>query len=213
MALDTNRAKGKVQGAMNVHELQGVKERILSSRIAFRGKLLRVQVDKVEVPAGGHATRETVIHRGAVVVLAIHEGKVIMERQYRHAARKALWELPAGTMEEGEAPEECAKRELLEETGFKTSTLQALAHFYVAPGYSTEVIHLFYTEDVLPSTQSQEYDEDIEVHLIPIESAIGMVSANEIEDAKTIIGILLLKARLERKDLEKNHGAGAKDGR
>uniref|UniRef100_A0A7C3F0D3 NUDIX hydrolase n=1 Tax=Candidatus Methanomethylicus mesodigestus TaxID=1867258 RepID=A0A7C3F0D3_9CREN len=213
MALDADRAKAQVQGAMNVHEPQGTEERILSSRTAFRGELLRVQVDEVEVRAGRHATREMVVHRGAVVVVAIHERKVVMERQYRHAAKKALWELPAGTLEEGEAPEECAKRELLEETGFKASAVEELSHFYVAPGYSTEMIHLFYTEDVSPSIQSQEHDEDIEVHLVPIESAIGMVHANEIEDAKTIIGILLLKARLERKDPGKNNTAGAKDGR
>ena len=157
------------------------------------GKLIKVEVDRVILPDGRESRRELVIHRGAVAIIALEQGKVLLERQYRHTAGRVLWEIPAGTMEEGEIPEECARRELKEETGYIAEKLVKLIRFYVAPGYSKEVIHLFLATGLKKSETAPDYDEFIETSFIQIEEAVEMVHRNIIEDSKTIIGLLLSK--------------------
>jgi len=130
----------------------------------------------------------------------VEGGKVLLERQYRHAARKVLWEIPAGTLEEGENPEECARRELREETGYVAESMEELSRFYTAPGYSTEVIHLFLATRLRREKASLEEDESIEIRLLPLREALDMVRCNEVEDAKTIIGLLLAENRMRGKN-------------
>jgi ADP-ribose pyrophosphatase len=170
-----------------------LEEKTVSSEFPFSGKLIKIEVDKVILPNGRESQRELVLHRGAVAIAAVEQGKVLLERQYRHTASRVLWEIPAGTLEEGEIPEECARRELKEETGYVAEKLVKLIRFYVAPGYSKEVIHLFLATGLKKSEASPEYDEFIETSFIPIEEAMEMVYRNIIEDSKTIIGLLLLK--------------------
>lgn len=165
-------------------------EALTSTERAFSGRLIQVDVDSVILPGGRAARREVVNHRGAVAVLALEGGKVLLERQYRHTARKVLWEVPAGTLEEGEAPEACARRELEEETGFRASTVQKLVQFYVAPGYSREIIHVFLAGGLEAGTRNLDDDERLEWEFVPLAEAIKMVEDNEIEDSKTIISIL-----------------------
>ncbi|MEM1856108.1 MAG: NUDIX hydrolase, partial [Candidatus Methanomethylicaceae archaeon] len=141
--------------------------------------------------------REIVVHRGAVAIVGLYEDKIILIKQYRHAAGKFMWEIPAGTLEEGEDPLECAKREFLEETGYIASEFKKISQFYVAVGYCTEVIHLFIANNLKKAISSPEEDENIEVHMFPINEAINMIKNGQIEDAKTIIGILLLKNMME----------------
>jgi ADP-ribose pyrophosphatase len=171
-------------------------ERVISSRYPFSGKLIKVRVDQVVLPSGRKTEREIVVHRGAVAIVGMDKGKVLMERQYRHTAGKVLWEIPAGTIEEGEDPQECAKRELREETEYVARRMEELIHFYVAPGYSTEVIYVYLASRLKREKASLEEDESIETRLIPIEEALDMIRTNEIEDAKTIIGLLLAKGNL-----------------
>jgi ADP-ribose pyrophosphatase len=172
------------------------REQIVSSERAFTGKLLKVRVDEVLLPSGRHSKREVVEHRGAVAIVAMVGKSVLLERQYRHAAGKVMWEIPAGTLEDGENPVATAARELEEETGFRPGKLEELAHFYVAVGYSTEVINLYIATDLEKRTSHQEEDESIETVIMPLEEALKMVSSNEIEDAKTIIGLLMAKDKV-----------------
>jgi len=149
-----------------------------------------VDVDRVMLPNGRIAEREVVVHRGAVAIIAADNGKVLLERQYRHAARKVLWEVPAGTREEGEDPEDCAARELEEETGYKASSMKPLFRFYAAPGYSKEVIHVFLAEGIRRGQPNPNDDEMVECTLVPLAEALRMVESNEIEDSKTIASLL-----------------------
>lgn len=168
-------------------------ERVLRSELAFAGRLIKVRVDDVLLPSGRIAKREIVVHRGAVAILGLDGGKILMERQYRHAAGKFMWEIPAGTMEEGESPLECAKRELLEETGYIAERMEELIHFYVAVGYSTEIIHIFKATGLKRTKPTPEEDEMIKTEMKPFDDVLRMVRENEIEDAKTIIAVLLIK--------------------
>jgi ADP-ribose pyrophosphatase len=168
-------------------------EELIKSELVYSGKLIKVRLDEVKLPNGKISKREIVVHRGAVAILALDNNNIILIRQYRHAAGKFMWEIPAGTLEEGEDPLECAKRELLEETGYIANKIEKLIQFYVAVGYCTEIIHLFIARELKKLSQKTEEDEFISVHLIPIDRALEMIKNNEIEDAKTIIGILMMK--------------------
>ncbi len=168
-------------------------EELLKSELVYSGKLIKVRLDEVKLPNGKTSKREIVLHRGAVAILALDNNNILLIRQYRHAARKFMWEIPAGTLEEGEDPLECAKRELLEETGYIANKIEKLIQFYVAVGYCTEIIYLFIAKELKKLSQRTEEDESIDVHMIPIDKAMEMIKNNEIEDAKTIIGILMMK--------------------
>ncbi|MCQ5336866.1 MAG: NUDIX hydrolase [Candidatus Methanomethylicia archaeon] len=168
-------------------------EELIKSELVYSGKLIKVRLDEVKLPNGKISKREIVVHRGAVAILALDNNNIILIRQYRHAAGKFMWEIPAGTLEEGEDPLECAKRELLEETGYIANKIEKLIQFYVAVGYCTEIIHLFIARELKKLSQKTEEDEFINVYSIPIDKALEMIKNNEIEDAKTIIGILMMK--------------------
>jgi len=117
---------------------------VIESRPVFEGRLISVHVDEVARADGTTASREVVRHPGAAAVVPLlPEGRVVMIRQYRHAAGRVLWELPAGTLDAGEAPEKCARRELVEEVGYEAGELSLLFSTYLSPGYSTELIHIF----------------------------------------------------------------------
>jgi len=188
--LDIDRATRAIESTINMPTNL---EKTLSSHFPFSGKLIKVQVDRVLLPNGNESMREMVVHRGAVAIVATEYGKVLMERQYRHTAGRILWEIPAGTMEENEIPEECARRELLEETGYMAEHMHELIRFFVAPGYSKEVIRIFLAGGLKKIKASLDDDEFIETSFIPLEDAIEMVKRNIIEDSKTIIGLLLVE--------------------
>ncbi len=170
-------------------------EKGIRSELAFSGRLIKVRVDEVLLPSGRTTKREIVVHRGAVAIVGIDGDRILMERQYRHAAGKPMWEIPAGTLEEGEDPLECARRELLEETGYTAESMEEIMHFYVAVGYSTEVIHLFFATGLKKAKPTPEEDETIRAEMVPFDRVLKMVKENEIEDAKTIIGVLMLLLR------------------
>jgi ADP-ribose pyrophosphatase len=168
-------------------------EEAVSSSHIFSGRAISLKVEDVRLPSGKLARRETVVHPGAVAVVALEGGDILLERQYRHTAKRVIWEIPAGTIEKGEDPEECARRELAEETGYTADKMDRVFSFYVAPGYSTEVIHLFLAKGLKRSSKRLDYDEEIDAVFVPISKALEMVRDNEIEDAKTAIGILFFE--------------------
>jgi ADP-ribose pyrophosphatase len=166
-------------------------EETMSSEYPFIGRLIKVRVDEVRLPNGRLTRREVVEHRGAVAIVALEGGNVLLERQYRHTAGKVLWEIPAGTLEVDEIPRDCAIRELREETGYAAQRMEEMTHFYVAIGYSSEIIRIFIATGLSKEKATPEEDESIETVMVPLAEALEMVMKNEIEDAKSMIGILL----------------------
>jgi ADP-ribose pyrophosphatase len=171
-------------------------ERTISSRLLHEGRHFSFLRDEVELPNGLKAYRDIVRHPGAVAIVPVlPDGRIVLVRQYRYAAGKPLLEIPAGTLEEGEDPLECARRELIEETGYEASELTAMLSCYMAPGYSDEVIHFFEARGLREVGMSPEEDESIEVEVSEMGEIAKMIEANIIEDAKTIIGIRCLKEK------------------
>ncbi|MFN3417997.1 MAG: NUDIX hydrolase [Pyrinomonadaceae bacterium] len=165
--------------------------KLLNSRTVYMGRIFDVRIDGLRENDTEY-DREMVIHRGsAVIVPLFSDNTVALVRQYRHAAGKDLFELPAGTLEPGEEPIAGAIRELEEEIGVRTAKIAKLSEFYVSPGFLTEKMYLFLASELTEVGQKLESDELLEVERLPIEKLYTMVCSGEIEDAKTIIGILL----------------------
>ncbi|MCS7191910.1 MAG: NUDIX hydrolase [Armatimonadetes bacterium] len=171
-------------------------EKMLSSEIAFEGRLISLRRDEVQLSDGRKSVREVVIHPGAVAVVPLtSDRKVLLVRQFRYAVRKNLIEIPAGTLHHDETPEECAQRELSEEIGFTAGKLERLTSLYLAPGYSTELIYLFIATELTPTEGERDQDEILEVVKMSLEEAIAAIERGEIQDAKTIAALLLVKKR------------------
>ena len=169
-------------------------EKTVSSRLIHEGRNFRFLQDEVELPSGLRTHRDIVRHPGAVAIVPVlPDGRIFLVRQYRYAIGKPLLEIPAGTLEDGENPLECARRELREETGYEASELKALLSCYTAPGYSDEIIHFFEARGLTKVGMSPEEDENIEVEVSELGAIVRMIEENVIKDAKTIIGIRYLK--------------------
>lgn len=169
-----------------------LKEETIDSRIAFDGRLIKLRVDTVRLPSGRQTTREVVVHRGAVAAVPVLDGdRIVMVRQYRQAAGEVLLELPAGTIEPDEEPVHCVSRELEEEIGYKAGKLTPLFDSYLAPGYSSEMLHMFLAEDLKKIEARPEDDEFIEIVEVRVEDAFELISSGGIKDAKTISGIIM----------------------
>ena len=165
------------------------KERVEDSQHVYRGRAIHIRVDSVVKPNGKKTTREVVEHVDCVVVLPVDsKGNVLLVCQYRHAVDKELLELPAGSIDPGETPEQAAIRELREETGYKPGKLDALGGFYSAPGYCTEYLHFFRASQLEVSPLSAEDTDEIEVVAIAPADVPGLVASGKICDAKTIAG-------------------------
>ncbi len=168
-------------------------ERIIGSQPLYQGRIVQFRVDTVALPDGSTAIREIVGTPGAVVIIPLtDDSQVRMVRQYRSAIGEFLLELPAGTLEPNEPPEQAAPRELAEETGDRAAHWQRLTGFYTVPGICNEYIHLFLATGLTPGPTNQESDEFLEVVTLPLEKALTMVKRGEIRDAKTIIGLLMV---------------------
>jgi len=181
------------------------KTRVLSSKVVFKGKVFSVYRDEVIEPTGVENIREVIRHNGSVVILAVDESKntrdpeVILERQYRHAAGQFLLELPAGRVEPGEATLAAAKREMIEETGYRAKRWTLLTKYFASPGFLGEWMQIYLARDIRIGEAQPEADEQIEVIRMPLSEALALASANKIHDGKTLIALMLYD-RLRREN-------------
>lgn len=198
-------------------EIRTEQARVLSSRVSYHGPVFTVTTEEVEEPGGVRARRDVVRHSGSIVILAVDkaaerepntrrshrlskssrstrrevgEPRILLERQYRHAAHSMMWELPAGRIDEGEIPLTAAKRELIEETGFRARRWKRILHFYVSPGFLDETMTIYLAEGLEAGDAEPEADERITTQFFSLCEAIQMALNGRIRDAKTISGIL-----------------------
>lgn len=171
-------------------------ERTTSTRRAFEGRVISVRVDEVTLESGRQSTREVVEHPGAVAILAWDGERLAMVRQWRHATGRALLEIPAGTLEPGEEPPATARRELAEEVGLAASTWVEGPSFYTAPGFCTELMHLYLATDLTDASAAADDDEELEPSWLSLPEALAAIDDGTVADAKTIAGILWLARRL-----------------
>jgi ADP-ribose pyrophosphatase len=172
----------------------------IKTRSVYSGKLLMLHVDTVRLPNGRETTKEIVEHPGAVAIVPILDnGKLLVVEQYRTAVRRRMMEIPAGTLEAGEAPLACAKRELIEETGYAAGRFTRLFSCYLAPGYSTEKIHFFLATQVVPTKATPADDELITVEAMHLDKALKAVERGKIQDAKTISALYYLAMHRDKR--------------
>jgi len=181
--------------------------RIINSEKVFEGRVFNVTVDTII--EGEHTyKREVVHHTGSAVIIPVHDdGTVVLVRQYRHPAVRYLLEAPAGTLADGERPEVGAARELQEELGLTASRLEKLAEFFVSPGFLEEKMWVFLATDFSEGKQNLDDDEFLDLVRLPIAEALEMITSGEIQDAKTIIGLMLAAPRVGSPMLETDYPA------
>jgi ADP-ribose pyrophosphatase len=183
---------------------------VLSSTVSFEGPVFRVVTDEVREPGAEAHRRDVVRHPGSVVILAVDDAKskrdplILLERQYRHAAAQYLYEVPAGSLDPGEDPLAGAKRELLEETGYKARQWSKLVRYYASPGFLGEWMQIYLAEGLTPGDAEPEDDEQIELFAVPLSELLRQIDAGRIHDGKTIAAALLYdRLRKERKRAER----------
>ena len=161
-------------------------------RLIAKGRVFDITAENVTLDNGYTLDLEIIRHPGAAAIVPLNEqGDILMLKQYRHAVGGYIWEIPAGTFDGQEDPLVCAKRELIEETGYQAAQWDYLNTIVPVPGYSDERIHLYVARDLTPAKQNLDADEVIEVHPIPLKDVLTMIIRGDIQDAKTITGILM----------------------
>jgi ADP-ribose pyrophosphatase len=189
------KAEGKVTGTAQ----------ILSSEVVFDGRLFRVVRDRLIEPGGKEGERDVVRHNGSAVILAVDNSKskkdpwIVMERQYRHAANRFLWEVPAGKLDAGEDALAGAKRELEEETGYRAKKWTELVEYYASPGFLGESMKVFVAEGLVAGDARPEEDELIELRLVKLSELLTTIEKGGIMDGKTLSSVLLYARLLEKK--------------
>jgi ADP-ribose pyrophosphatase len=167
-------------------------ETITSTQTVFEGRTVTLKVHDVRLDNGRESKREIVEHRGAVAMVPLTEdGNVLMIEQFRLATGRIMLELPAGTLDHGESPLSAAERELEEEVGMRAGAMQELGAFFVSPGWCTEKITVYLATDLVASTQNLDEDEVVAVVALPLEEALSRATNGQIQDAKSITGLLL----------------------
>ncbi|MCX7845049.1 MAG: NUDIX hydrolase [Dictyoglomaceae bacterium] len=167
-----------------------MKEKILKEKLLYKGKIVNIKEIEVELPNGRIGKREIVEHPGAVAILPIdQDGNILFVKQYRMCAREILLEIPAGKLNYGEEPYQCAMRELEEETGYRAKKLELIHSFYTSPGISNEVLYLFVAKDLEKTQVNYDEDEFIEIISIKKENLEALLKECEIKDAKTLIAV------------------------
>jgi ADP-ribose pyrophosphatase len=179
----------------DVESLQNLRETQITSSGIYDGKVLKMRQDTVELPNGEHGYREVLSHPGGIVILPVlDDGKILLIKQFRYALNKVIYEFPAGKLEPGEDPFECAKRELEEETGYAANQWQSCHYVYTAPGFCNEKLYLYKaTELTKLENPHTEDDEFIEVVTHTIEELVALIKQGVITDAKTVCGVFWLQ--------------------
>jgi len=170
----------------------------LSSTRAYTGRVIAVDVETLRTPAGATIDLEIIRHKGAAAVVPVlspldsDDPTLLLIHQFRHAAGGFIWEIPAGVLGDGESPEECARRELKEETGAEAGSIQRLTTILTTPGFTDERIHLFVATDLKIGEPQREHDEFIETGTMPLSRCLAMIRDGEIQDGKTVAALLYL---------------------
>jgi len=171
---------------------------VMHTETAFRGRAFDVRQDQVSLPDGNQARLDVIVHNESVVMIPLDaDGLIWFIRQYRHPAQKELLELPAGVMEAGEQPEYSAGREIREEIGMAAGKLRKLGAFFLAPGYSTELMHVYLATGLNEDPLQPDRDEFIRVEKISVQEAYRLAESSQIQDAKTLAALLLARPYLE----------------
>lgn len=176
-------------------------EKTLSSQLIYDGRAVKLRVDTVEKPGGKTTTREIVEHVDCVAVVVLDaKDNALLVHQFRKAVDRFLLEIPAGSIEPGEQPIDCVRRELQEEIGYAPNKIEKLGGFYAAPGYCTEYLHLYLATYLVPSRLKGEDTDDIEVIRVPLSGVPDLIASGEICDAKSIAGLIrVISLRLSGK--------------
>jgi len=175
---------------------------LISSQRLYSGRIVHLDLDTVEFPDGSTGKLEILRHSGASAVVPFlddvgsRDPRVLLIRQFRHAADRFIWEVPAGRLDQGESPERCAERELEEETGRRAGRLERLTTIFTTPGFTDEKIHLFVAFDLTEGTAAREADEFMELHERRWSDVMASIRNGEIEDGKTLISLLFVRAFL-----------------
>ena len=171
---------------------------LLKSEIVYPGHAFTIRRDTLRLPDGREARLDIVEHVGSVIILPLDtNGQILFVRQYRHATGLDLLELPAGTLDKDEAPEACARREVREETGMAAGRLELLGGFYLAPGYSTEYMHVYLATGLFYDPLEADTEEFLSVERIPLAEALAMCERGEIPDAKSLAAFTLAREYLK----------------
>ena len=174
-------------------------EKTIASQELYAGRIIRVRRDTVRLPDGRETVREVVAHPGAVAIVPVDAGEVLFVRQYRYPAGEVLLEVPAGKLEPGEDPLDCARRELTEEIGRRAERLAFLGMFYTTPGFCDEKMHVFLASGLQAADEAdggRDADEFLDVVKIPLTEALAMLAAGELRDGKTIAALAMAGRRL-----------------
>ena len=172
-------------------------EPTVESKVVYRGRILDLRVDTVRLPGGRLTTREIAEHSDSVCMVPLDsQGNVLLVRQYRKSVESDLLEVPAGGIDENEAPEAAALRELQEEVGHTAGKITRLAGFWVSPGWCTEFMHAFLATELTPAKLDADLDEDITVIRVPLAQTIDLITEGKIQDAKSIASLLLAMRQL-----------------
>jgi ADP-ribose pyrophosphatase len=176
-----------------------VNEKITTTERIYNGKIINLRVDTIELPNDKTAKREIVEHHGAVAMVPLFDDNTVMlVRQFRLAAGRSMLEIPAGTVETGDSVDDTAHRELAEEVHLAASKMRKLFQSFVAPGYSTELIHTYLATGLSSKTLPGDDDEFLDIIRLPLSEAIGKIELGEIEDSKSISGLLFVDRLLKR---------------
>jgi ADP-ribose pyrophosphatase len=175
--------------------MENLTEKTIRKEQIYKGKIIDLYVEEVELPNKKIGKREIVKHPGAVAILAVtDEGKILMVEQFRKPLEKTIIEIPAGKLEKGEDPLECAKRELLEETGYSCEKMKSIGSFYTSPGFADELIYLYFTDSLVrKGAQMTDEDEFLNVMEVSVDEAREMVNDKRIHDAKTAYSVMYME--------------------
>jgi ADP-ribose pyrophosphatase len=179
--------------------------KVLSSKVLYAGKLFKIFSDHIVEPSGIESTREVIRHNGSVVILAVDDSKskrdplIVMERQYRHAAGQYLWELPAGKIDGDEGRLAAAKRELIEETGYRARKWTPLVRYFASPGFLGEWMQIFLAQGLTLGDAQPEEDERIDLYLISLSEVLRLIDDGIIVDGKTLVGVQFYARTLKAK--------------